>query len=78
MTDFHGIDENTYQQIQTETMTNLIETLYINAYVDSHIAVQEAKDNLPDPLPAIYVHNIRQSAMDRFNTWLRKIRTSDN
>ena len=74
MTDFHGIDEADYQQIKTETMTNLMAQLYINAYVENHIAVQNAKEALPDPLPAIYVHNIRQTAMDQFNAWMRAIK----
>lgn len=74
MTDFHGIDEADYQQIKTEAMTNLVAQLYIDAYLENHLTTQEVSGKLPDPLPAIYVYNIRQTAMDQFNAWMRVIR----
>lgn len=74
MTDFGGISEADYQQIKTETMTNLVAQLYIDAYLENHLTIQEAAGKLPDPLPAIYVHNIRQTAMDQFNAWIKAIK----
>jgi hypothetical protein len=75
MTDFYGINEDDYQQIKTDTMTNTVAQCWINHYVDAQLMLREHQaDEALEPLPAIDVYHIRQEAMNQFNAWLQAIK----